>query len=347
MNSQDDVRHVLPSVRVPTLVIHRTGDRSLPVEGSRYLAEHIPGARYVELPGEDHLPFVGDQDAILDEVEQFLTGAGPAPEPDRVLLTVAAAEVVGTAPTAAGPGTPGWRAALEAHGVRVRQELARYGGHQIRATRAGFLATFDGPARAIRCASAVVAAAWGLGLAVRIGVHTGECDVLDGDIGGVAVQLARSVLARAHPGEVLVSGTVTDLVAGSGLAFEPRGTHRFEGVPGEWRLFRAQWGPRPGARFSPAAPGALPSAPAAAASATATRGWRVGRGAAGLTPREQEVAALLTHGLSNRQIAAELVITVATAERHVTNVLNKLGFHSRSQIAAWAAEQGLHRARFG
>jgi class 3 adenylate cyclase/DNA-binding CsgD family transcriptional regulator len=348
MNSAVDTRRVLPSIRVPALILHRTGDRSLPVEGSRYLAEHIPGARYVELPGEDHLPFVGDQDALLDEVEQFLTGARPAPEPNRVLLTVAAVEAVETALAAARLGAAGWRAAVEAHGARVRQELARYRGQQIRTTGAGFLATFDGPARAVRCASAVVGAAAGLGLAVRAGVHTGECDVLggdDGDIGGVAVQLACGVLAQARPGDVLVSSTVTDLVAGSGLAFEGQGTHRFEGVPGEWRLFRVQPGPRPDASGSPTGPGGAP--PAAAAAAAATDGSRAGRGSARLTPREREVAALLAHGLSNRQIAADLVITVATAERHVTNVLNKLGFHSRSQIAAWAAEQGLHRARFG
>ena len=161
MNSEVDTRRVLPSIRVPALVLHRTGDRSLPVEGSRYLAAHIPGARYVELPGEDHLPFVGDQDALLDEVEQFLTGARPAPEPHRVLLTVAAVEAVETAPTAARLGAAGWRGAVEAHGARVRQELARYRGKQIRTTGAGFLATFDGPARAVRCASAVVGAAAG------------------------------------------------------------------------------------------------------------------------------------------------------------------------------------------
>ena len=343
MNSAVDTRRVLPSIRVPALILHRTGDRSLPVEGSRYLAAHIPGARYVELPGDDHLPFVGDQDALLDEVEQFLTGARPAPEPDRVLLTVAAVEAVSTVSTAVRLGAAGWRAAFEALGARVRQELARYRGRQIRTTGAGFLATFDGPARAVRCAGAVVGAAAGLGLAVRAGVHTGECDVLgDGDVGGVALQLACGVLAQARPGDVLVSSTVTDLVAGSGLAFEGQGTHRFEGVPGEWRLFRVQPGPRPGASGSPIAPGVAPRA-----SASAISGSRARRGPTRLTPREREVAALLAHGLSNRQIAADLVITVATAERHVTNVLNKLGFHSRTQIAAWAAEQGLHRARFG
>jgi DNA-binding CsgD family transcriptional regulator len=179
-------------------------------------------------------------------------------------------------------------------------------------------------------------------------VHTGECDVLgddDGDVGGTAVQFACGVLAQARPGDVLVSSTVTDLVAGSGLAFEGQGTHRFEGVPGEWRMFRVRPGPRPDASGSPTAPGGAPLA--TATSASATSGSRARRGSARLTPREREVAALLTRGLTNRQIAADLVITVATAERHVTNVLNKLGFHSRAQIAAWAAEQGLHRARFG
>ena len=348
MNSEVDTRRVLPSIRVPALILHRTGDRSLPVEGSRYLARHIPGARYVELPGEDHLPFVGDQDALLDEVEQFLTGARPAPEPNRVLLTVAAVEVVEAAPTAARLGAAGWRGAFEAHGARGRQELARYRGQQIRTTGAGFLATFDGPARAVRCAGAVVGAAAELGLAVRAGVHTGECDVLvggGGDVGGTALQVACGVLAQARPGDVLVSSTVTDLVAGSGLAFEGQGTHRFEGVPGEWRLFRLQAGPRPDASVSPTAPG-IPVL-ASSTSAAATSGSRAGRGSTRLTPREREVAALLTRGLTNRQIAADMVITVATAERHVTNVLNKLGFHSRTQIAAWAAEQGLHRARFG
>ena len=335
MNSEVDIRHVLPSIRVPSLILHRTGDQSLPVEGSRYMASRIPSARYVELPGDDHLPFVGDQDAILDEIEQFLTGATPAPAPDRALLTVLAVEVVRATETAARLGADKWRAALEAHGALAREELARFRGQQIRTSGVGLLTTFDGPARAIRCALAIVEAGRSLGLAVCAGVHTGECDVVDGEVNGLAVQIACGVLAQARPADVLVSSTVKDLVAGSGLAFEDQGTHPLGGVPDAWRLFRVH-------REQSSAPSSA-QAPSQVASREAPYAALPVR----LTEREREVAAHLARGLSNRQIAEALVITVATAERHVANVLNKLGFHSRAQIAAWAAEQGLHRTRFG
>jgi pimeloyl-ACP methyl ester carboxylesterase/class 3 adenylate cyclase/DNA-binding CsgD family transcriptional regulator len=339
MNMEVDIRHVLPAIRVPALVIHRTGDRTLPVEGSRYMAAQIPGARYVELPGDDHLPFVGDQDAILDEVELFLTGVRPPPDRDRVLATILAVEVAGATAAAARLGARRWREALEAHQRAVHQELERFRGRVIGATGVGLLASFDGAARAVRCAGALVDAARGLGIKARAGLHTGECDVAGGDVRGTAVDVAAGVLAQAGPGEVFVSGTVKDLVAGSGIAFEEQGLYRWDGELGEaeeWRLFRVERakrgerGWREGGATAPVAPGVVPA-------------YRRG---ARLTAREREVAAHLARGLTNRQIAEALVITVATAERHVTNVLNKLGFHSRAQIAAWAAEQGLNRSRF-
>lgn len=333
MNAEVDIRHVLPSIRVPALILHRTGDRSLPVEGSRYVAQHIPGARCVELPGDDHLPFVGDQDAILNEIEVFLTGAAPAPAPDRALLTVLALEVVHATETAARLGAEKWQMALEAHGALAREDLARFRGRQIRTSGVGLLATFDGPARAIRCAIAIAEAARSHDLAVSAGVHTGECDVVAGEVSGPPIQVACAILAQARPGDVLVSSTVKDLVAGAGLAFEDQGTHLLDGVADAWRVFRVQEGP-PGSAPPPGPPlGGARDAPSASLPAR-------------LTEREREVAALLARGLSNRQIAAALVITTATAERHVTNVLTKLGFHSRTQIAAWAAKQALHRARF-
>lgn len=329
MNEQIDIRPILTTIRVPTLVMHRSGDRALPVEGGRYLAEHIPGARYVELPGTDHLPFVGDQDAILDEVEEFLTGAPADPEADRVLLTVLAAEFLGLE-HAGRHGDRRWRDVLDACYSAVRKELARFRGREVEASGGRLLATFDGPARAIRCARAIDEAARAVGLGTRSGLHTGECELVGDSVRGIAVQLAGQVMASAAPGEVLVSSTVKDLVAGSGLHFADLGDQQLEGLPGEWRrLFRAADQPMA------ALDGISQPAPV----------HRKGRArpAPTLTPREQEVAALLARGLTNRQIAEELVIAEATAERHVLNIFNKLGFHSRTQIAAWTVEQGLQQ----
>jgi class 3 adenylate cyclase len=232
-----DIRDILPAIRVPTLVLHRTEDSLVEVEHSRYMAERIPDAKLVELPGVDHLWWFGDQDAIVDEVQEFLTGARSAPEPDRVLATVMFTDIVGSTKRAAEVGDSRWRELLERHEAIVRRELERHRGHEVNTTGDGFLATFDGPGRAIGCARAIAEAVRSLGIEVRAGLHTGECEVMNGDVGGIAVHTGARVSAEARPGEVLVSSTVKDLVAGSGIEFEDRGTHELKGVPGEWRLY--------------------------------------------------------------------------------------------------------------
>jgi class 3 adenylate cyclase len=237
MNDEMDVRHVLPAIRVPTLVLHSVGDRALEVQGSRYMAGRIPGARYVELPGEDHVPWGQDADAILDEIEEFLTGVRHGPEPDRVLATVLFTDIVGSTEKAASLGDRRWRDLLEGHHDLVRRELARFRGREVDATGDASLAIFDGPARAVRCARAVGEGVRTLGLEVRAGLHTGEIEVVGDRISGLAVHIGARVAAAAGPGEVLVSSTVRDLVAGSGLRFQDRGARSLKGVPGEWHLF--------------------------------------------------------------------------------------------------------------
>jgi pimeloyl-ACP methyl ester carboxylesterase/DNA-binding winged helix-turn-helix (wHTH) protein len=242
MNAEIDVRHVLPSIRIPTLVIHREGDLCLKVEEGRYVASQIPGSKYVELPGVDHLPFVGDQDALLDEVEEFLTGVRHAPEYDRVLATVLFTRIVDSAAQAEQFGERRWRDLLERHQAHVRRELELFKGREIEMVGDGLLATFDGPARAIRCACAISDSAARLGIKVKAGLHTGECDVMEDKVGGIAVEIGAQVAARAAIGEVLVSNTVKDLVAGSGISFEDRGAHILTDIPGEWRLFAVERG---------------------------------------------------------------------------------------------------------
>ena len=232
-----DVRDILPAIRVPTLVVHRTGDTLMRVEHGRYMAERIPGAKLVELPGEDHLWWFGDQDAIVDEVEEFLTGARSAPEANRVLATVMFTDIVSSTERAAELGDTRWRELLQSHEAIVRRQLTRHRGREVKTTGDGFLATFDGPARAIGCARAIAEGVRPLGIEVRAGLHTGECEVMNGDIGGIAVHTGARVSAEAGPGEVLVSSTVKDLVAGSGIEFEERGARELKGVPGEWRLY--------------------------------------------------------------------------------------------------------------
>jgi class 3 adenylate cyclase len=232
-----DVRDVLPAIRVPTLLVHRTGDDLVRIEHSRYMADRIPDAKLVELPGEDHLWWFGDQDAIVDEVQEFLTGVRPAPEADRVLATVMFTDIVGSTRQAAELGDRRWRELLEGHEAVVRRGLARHRGTEVKTTGDGFLATFDGPARGIRCARSIAEGVRQLGIEIRAGLHTGECELRNGDVGGIAVHTGARVSARAEPGEVLVSSTVKDLVAGSGIEFEERGSHELKGVPGEWRLY--------------------------------------------------------------------------------------------------------------
>jgi pimeloyl-ACP methyl ester carboxylesterase/DNA-binding winged helix-turn-helix (wHTH) protein len=239
MNSEIDVCRVLPSIRVPSLILHRTDDRCLLVEEGRYVAGLIPGARFVELPGEDHLPFVGDQDAMLDEIEEFLTGQAHSLELDRVLATVMCARVSAAGDAALDADRHGRLDRFYAH---ARKELEWFRGRRVDAHATGFTSTFDGPARAIRCACAVRAAAPRFGVDVRIGVHTGECDVRDGAVSGTAVDTCAQVAAHAATGDVLVSRTVKDLVAGSGLRFEDRGAHALKGIPGDGRLFAVERG---------------------------------------------------------------------------------------------------------
>jgi class 3 adenylate cyclase len=237
MNMEIDARHVLPAIGVPTLVLHRTGDRLTPVDQARHMAKHIRCAKLVELPGEDHTPWVGDTDALLDEIEEFLTGIRHGPEPDRILATVLFTDIVGSTKRAVELGDRDWRELLEQHHAIVRRQLARFRGHEVNIAGDGFLATFDGPGRAIRCAVSICREVRSLGIDVRAGLHSGECQVEDSKVEGIAVHIGSRVAATAKPGEVLVSSTVKDLVVGSGIAFEDRGTHALKGVPGEWHLF--------------------------------------------------------------------------------------------------------------
>jgi class 3 adenylate cyclase len=236
-----DVRHLLPSIRVPTLLAHGTDDITNPIQEARYAAERISGARLLELPAERHIPTGPQLERMLDEVERFLRdaaeGEAAEEEPDRVLATVLFTDIVGSSERAAALGDRAWRELLARHHELVRRQLVRFRGREVDTAGDGFLASFDGPGRAIRCASAIVEDVRLLGLEVRAGLHTGECEVLDGKVAGIAVHTGARVAAHAQPGEVLVSGTVKDLVAGSGIALQDRGTHELKGVPGEWRLY--------------------------------------------------------------------------------------------------------------
>jgi len=240
MNAQMDIRQVLPAIRVPTLILHSVNDRNLDVRGSRYLAEQIPGAKLVELSGPDHVPWLSDADIVVDEVEEFLTGARHAPEPERVLATVMFTDIVGASERAAGLGDRRWHDLLDSHHALIRRQLNHFRGREIDTAGDGFLATFDGPARAVRCASTISDGVRSLGIEVRAGLHTGECEMMGDKLAGIAVHIGSRVAALARPGEVLVSSTVKDLVAGSGLSFQDRGIQSLKGIPGEWRLFAVE-----------------------------------------------------------------------------------------------------------
>lgn len=239
MNREIDVRHVLPATRVPTLILHRAADGVIDIEHARYMARHIPGAKLVELSGQDHAPWLGDRNAVIDEVEQFLTGKRHAYEPERVLSTVLFVDIAGSTERAAALGDSPWRELLEAFYAKVREVLQQFRGREINTAGDGFLAAFDGPARAINCAGTIRNMVRSLNLEVRCGLHTGECELVGNDLAGIAVHIGARVAGLATPGEVLVSQTVRDLVAGSGLAFEDRGMHKLKGVPNEWHVFRA------------------------------------------------------------------------------------------------------------
>lgn len=317
MNSEIDVQHVLPTIRVPVLVIHRRGDRAVPAAAGKLVADRIPGARYVEVAGDDHLPFVGDQGAILDEIQRFLTGGRPVTDNDRVLVTVLRTDLADRTATAARLGDRGWHDALAELEAVARREVSGHRGREVQIRAGEIFATFDGPARAVRCSSSLVASGRQLGLAVRAALHTGECTVSGDDVSGVAVAIAERALGHAGAGDVIVTSTVRDLVAGSGLELEElRGQPA--GLPAGVGLLRVR------AQGQPPAPASIapPDRPAAA-----------------LTAREKEISRLVALGLTNRQIADELVISSATVDRHVANILVKLGAHSRTQIAAWAASE--------
>jgi pimeloyl-ACP methyl ester carboxylesterase/class 3 adenylate cyclase len=236
LNMDVDIRAVLPSIRVPTLVLHSTED-VLPVQGARWLAEQIPEAQFVELPGDEHWPWITNPDPGVDEVEQFLTGVRHEHEPDRVLTTILFTDIVESTERAAALGDTRWRDLLQQHDRLVRRELDRHRGREVKTLGDGVLATFDGPARGIGCARAICDQAQTVGVEVRAGLHSGEVDLVNGDVGGIAVHIGARVAGQAGSGEVLVSSTVKDLVVGSGLTFTDRGAHSLKGAPGEWHLY--------------------------------------------------------------------------------------------------------------
>lgn len=313
MNFQIDIRDILPTIRVPTLIVHARGDLVAPIEAGRYFAEHIPGARLFELDSDDHWPYFGDADLVIGEVQEFLTGVRAGPAPETMLATVLCTSVAQAGAHAVWLGDRRWNQLVDRHLAVVRRALERFHGREVEAGENGVTAVFDGTARAIRCALEVRDQLLEAGLRIRAGLHAGECEVAGGRPRGVALQVAAGVMAAAQPGEVLVSGTVRDLVAGSGLEFQERGRREFAGAPGGWALFSA------GTTLE-----ASPARPA---------------GAEALSRREQEVAALVASGLSNRQIAERLYLSERTVDNHVHHILAKLGFDSRVQVATWLARK--------
>lgn len=239
-HSQDDVRAVLPAISVPTLVLHRSGDVYRPIDLGRYIASQIPDARLVEMEGADHLPYLGDAESIIGEIEEFVTGMRGAVRADRVLATVLFTDIVDSTATAASVGDAEWRNVLSEHNRVTRELLGRFRGHEVKMSGDGVLATFDGPARAIGCALALRDALSSIGIGIRAGVHTGEVEVMGDDVGGIAVHIGARVSTKAGRGEVMVSRTVKDLVAGSGMVFTERGVHHLKGVPDEWQLYSVE-----------------------------------------------------------------------------------------------------------
>ncbi len=236
-NMNLDIRPILGSLRCPLLVLHRTGDNLVPVEFGRYLAENVPGAKYVELTGGDHWPWFGDTEPVIEEIEEFLTGARHVAQSDRVLATVLFTDIVGSTEQLARLGDRAWSERLNQHDAALRRQVERFRGKVVKHTGDGCLATFDGPARGLQCAKAIQGATNGIGLSVRAGLHTGECEIRGDDVSGLAVHIAARVAALAGADEILVSRTVVDLVAGSGLEFADRGERELKGVPGSWKLF--------------------------------------------------------------------------------------------------------------
>lgn len=237
-NNEIDIRHVLPTIQVPTLILHARGDRTCEIGHGRYIAENIPGAKFIEIDSDDHLPWLEGADEILRSVQEFLTGSRPKMVGDRVLSTIMFTDIVGSTEIAADRGDRAWGDLREAHNALVRQELAAYSGKEINTTGDGFVMAFDGPARAVRCAEALGEAVGEIGIDIRAGIHTGECELVDGELSGLALHIAARISDIAPAREIVVSRTVKDLVAGSGLAFEDFGVHALKGVPDEWQLYR-------------------------------------------------------------------------------------------------------------
>jgi class 3 adenylate cyclase len=235
---QTDVRAILPTIHVPTLVLHRARDAWADVRSARYVADHIPGSRFVELPGRDHAPWGEEMDVLVSEIEEFLTGERRARETDRILATVLFTDIVGSTRKAAEIGDARWKELLAEHDEVAKAEIARARGRYIRSTGDGLFATFDGPARAVRCALSIGSSVRSLGIEIRAGCHTGEIELADDHVRGLAVHIGARVSEAAGPGEVLVSSTIKDLTAGSGLVFEDVGEHELKGVPDRWRLYR-------------------------------------------------------------------------------------------------------------
>jgi len=309
-----DIRDVLPTIRVPTLVIHATRDRVAPIEAGRYFAKHIPRARLVELDSIDHWVYFLDADVVIGEIQEFLTGARSSRSPETMLATVLCTQVPQAGSHAVWLGGRQWHDLVERHHAVVRKAVARYAGREIEAGEQGITAVFDGTARAVRCALEVRDELLELGLRIRAGLHAGECELAGGRPRGVALHVASGVMAAAQPGEVLVTSTIKDLVVGSGLEFAEHGAREFAGVPGWWSLF-----------------GAGRAAPRDVATTA--------RPATELSRRENEVAQLLARGLSNREIAQRLYLSERTIDNHVHHILDKLGFDSRVQIATWVAQK--------
>jgi pimeloyl-ACP methyl ester carboxylesterase/DNA-binding CsgD family transcriptional regulator len=315
MNTLIDIRGILPSIRVPTLVIHANRDKVAPIEAGRYFAEHIPGANLLELDSIDHWFYFLDADLVLGEIQEFLTGVRSSPAPQTMLATVLCTQVAQAGAHAVWLGGRQWHDLVDRHHAVVRKELARFGGREVEAGEQGITAVFDGTARAIRCALEIRDELLELGLRIRAGVHAGECELSGGRPRGIALHVASGVMAAAQPGEVLVSSTVKDLVVGSELEFAERGTREFAGVPGMWSLF--------------AAGNQRPASVAVERQVVSN----------GLSKRENEVAQLLARGLSNREIAERLFLSERTVDNHVHHILAKLGFESRVQIATWVTQK--------
>jgi pimeloyl-ACP methyl ester carboxylesterase/DNA-binding CsgD family transcriptional regulator/class 3 adenylate cyclase len=312
-NSLIDIGGILPSIRVPTLVIHANRDKVAPIEAGRFFAEHIPGARMFELDSIDHWFYFLDADVVLGEIQEFLTGARSSSKPQTMLATVLCTQVAQAGAHAVWLGGRQWHDLVDRHQSAVRKALAKYSGREVVAGETGITAVFDGTARAIRCALEIRDELLELGLRIRAGVHAGECELAGGSPRGIALHVASGVMSAAQPGEVLVSSTIKDLVVGSELEFAERGTREFAGVPGTWSLFAAG-----------------PSVPAQVVEPAV---------ASALSKREKEVAQLLARGLSNKEIAERLYLSERTVDNHVHHILDKLGFESRVQIATWVTQK--------